>query len=154
MTTIHAVSNKHTTIIYTLITDTTYMEEIFTFEQLPRAVSLLNGKVDSLIKRFDEMFGKTECTANKHELLDLSAAAKMLGKAESTIYSMTSNRIILFTRRETNSTSSKTSLRNGWKVEDSPEWQTKKIGLGHISQHDQRPKSLMPGTSDVTRTID
>jgi len=74
-------------------------QEKYTFDQLPMAVATLNKKMDSLIQRFDETFSKTETVENTHELLDLSAAAKMLGKAESTIYTMTSGRLIPFHKR-------------------------------------------------------
>jgi len=74
-------------------------QEKYTFDQLPMAVATLNKKMDSLIQRFDETFSKTETADNAHELLDLSAAAKMLGKAESTIYTMTSSRLIPFHKR-------------------------------------------------------
>ena len=70
-----------------------------TFDQLPMAVAELNMKMDSLIQRFDETFSKTERTDMEHELLNLSAAAKLLGKAESTIYSMTSSRAIPYHKR-------------------------------------------------------
>jgi len=74
-------------------------QEKYTFDQLPMAVATLNKKMDNLIQRFDETFSKTESTEHTHELLDLAAAAKMLGKAESTIYTMTSNRLIPFHKR-------------------------------------------------------
>lgn len=74
-------------------------QETYTFEQLPMAVASLNMKMDRLISRFEETFSKTENSEKGHELLDLPAAARMLGKAESTIYSMTSSRIIPFHKR-------------------------------------------------------
>lgn len=75
------------------------MDEI-TFDKLPMAVAAIDRKVNGLIERIDTLFGKdSEDKGTKHELLDLKAAAKFIGKATSTLYSMTSTRQIPFHKR-------------------------------------------------------
>lgn len=75
------------------------MDEI-TFDKLPMAVAAIDKKVNGLIERIETLFGKGgEDNEAKHELLDLKAAAKLVGKATSTLYSMTSKRQIPFHKR-------------------------------------------------------
>lgn len=61
-----------------------------TFDNLPVAVEELKQKVDKLLNRLDSVMGNSSQAENNHVLLSLSEAAALLGKANSTIYCMTS----------------------------------------------------------------
>jgi excisionase family DNA binding protein len=74
------------------------MEQTLSFDQLPSAVALLIEKVDSLQSRLDEAL-KPRQPQDDHVLLDINGASKLLGKAHSTIYQMTSNRQLPFCKR-------------------------------------------------------
>lgn len=69
------------------------------FDKLPEAVERLSGKVDILIERVNALSNSGTPNENQHELLDLQSAAKMVGKAPSTLYTMTSKRQIPFHKR-------------------------------------------------------
>ncbi|WP_099146136.1 helix-turn-helix domain-containing protein [Bacteroides sp. KFT8] len=62
-----------------------------TFENLPVAVEELKQKLDQLLTRFDSIVVKPNQKEDNHVLLNLSEAATLLGKANSTIYCMTSD---------------------------------------------------------------
>ena len=58
--------------------------KLFTFEQLPEAVTQLYEKLDSIEKFLEEKLNELE---NREELMTISAASKMLNLSVATIYS-------------------------------------------------------------------
>lgn len=58
--------------------------KLFTFEQLPEAVTQLYEKLDSIEKFIEEKLNELE---NKEELMTISAASKMLNLSVATLYS-------------------------------------------------------------------
>ena len=71
-----------------------------TFEQLPKAVSMLIEKVGLLTDKVEKVLGMTpqqhgECRT----LLTLNEVAALLGKSASTIYAMTSDKRIPYHKR-------------------------------------------------------
>lgn len=70
-----------------------------TFEQLPRAVSLLIEKVGQLADKVDEALGKATQQKGRRLGLPWDDVAALLGKSASTIYAMTSEKRIPYHKR-------------------------------------------------------
>ena len=65
-----------------------------TFDQLPQAVGELLDKVDHIIARLGELKGADGASSGDDKMMTLDEASKFIGKARSTLYSLTSdNRI-------------------------------------------------------------
>ncbi len=74
------------------------MEQTITFEQIPRVLGEIRGKLDFLIGRLDEMAAPAQ-NKEDDELMTLDQACKFLDKSPSTIYSLTSEKSIPFMKR-------------------------------------------------------
>ena len=71
-----------------------------TFEQLPQAVSTLIERVEQLAGKVDEVLCKAAGKdTGKRSLLSLEEVAALLGKSDSTIYAMTSEKRIPYRKR-------------------------------------------------------
>lgn len=69
------------------------MENI-TFEQLPLAVATLTDKVDLLADKIETLINQARQQEESHRVLNVYELARLLDKAPTTIYAMTSDKRI------------------------------------------------------------
>ena len=76
-------------------------ESNLSFDQLPKAVGELLTKVDYVISRLDEKKDAAEASENNNDdqMMTLEEACQFIGKKQSTMYSLTSERRIPFRKR-------------------------------------------------------
>jgi len=77
------------------------MSENLTFEQLPKAVTMLTREFSELKNLLSPLIGKQrqQCTEQPEQLLTVKGAAEILGLSIPTIYSKCSRREIPFMKR-------------------------------------------------------
>jgi excisionase family DNA binding protein len=77
------------------------MQNNLSFDQLPKAVGELLGKVDYLISRLENLKDADNASDREQEnqMMTMDEACKFIGKKRSTMYSLTSERRIPFRKR-------------------------------------------------------
>jgi excisionase family DNA binding protein len=77
------------------------MQNNLSFDQLPKAVGKLLGKVDYLISRIENLKDADNASDREQEnqMMTMDEACKFIGKKRSTMYSLTSERKIPFRKR-------------------------------------------------------
>ena len=77
------------------------MQNNLSFDQLPKAVGELLGKVDYLISRIENLKDADSASDREQEnqMMTMDEACKFIGKKRSTMYSLTSERRIPFRKR-------------------------------------------------------
>lgn len=77
------------------------MQNNLSFDQLPKAVGELLGKVDYLISRIENLKDADNASDREQEnqMMTMDEACKFIGKKRSTMYSLTSERRIPFRKR-------------------------------------------------------
>ena len=77
------------------------MQNNLSFDQLPKAVGELLGKVDYLISRLENLkdADNTSDREQENQMMTMDEACKFIGKKRSTMYSLTSERRIPFRKR-------------------------------------------------------
>ena len=77
------------------------MQNNLSFDQLPKAVGELLGKVDYLISRLENLKDANNASDREQEnqMMTMDEACKFIGKKRSTMYSLTSERRIPFRKR-------------------------------------------------------
>ena len=76
-------------------------ESNLSFDQLPKAVGELLGKVDYLISRLENLKNADNASDREQEnqMMTLDEACRFIGKKRSTMYTLTSERRIPFRKR-------------------------------------------------------
>lgn len=77
------------------------MQNNLSFDQLPKAVGELLGKVNYLISRLENLKDADNASDREQEnqMMTMDEACKFIGKKRSTMYSLTSERRIPFRKR-------------------------------------------------------
>ena len=77
------------------------LQNNLSFDQLPKAVGELLGKVDYLISRLENLkdADNTSDREQENQMMTMDEACKFIGKKRSTMYSLTSERRIPFRKR-------------------------------------------------------
>ena len=77
------------------------LQNNLSFDQLPKAVGELLGKVDYLISRLENLKDADNASDREQEnqMMTMDEACKFIGKKRSTMYSLTSERRIPFRKR-------------------------------------------------------
>lgn len=77
------------------------MQNNLSFDQLPKAVGELLGKVDYLISRLENLKDADNASDREQEnqMMTMDEACRFIGKKRSTMYSLTSERRIPFRKR-------------------------------------------------------
>lgn len=79
--------------------DTASSDALPTFDRLPYYVAVLMRKVDAVIDRLDCLINSSQETADQHTVLDIKEASELVGKTVGTLYSLTSQKAIPFSKR-------------------------------------------------------
>lgn len=69
------------------------------FDRLPYYVASLMRKVDTVMEKLDRLISAPQEKADQHTVLDIREASELLGKTVGTIYSLTSQKAIPFSKR-------------------------------------------------------
>lgn len=70
-----------------------------TFDRLPYYVASLMRKIDTVLDRLDSLINSPQETADQHTVLDIKEASELVGKTVGTLYSLTSQKAIPFSKR-------------------------------------------------------
>lgn len=79
--------------------DTASTDVLPTFDRLPYYVAVLMRKVDAVIDRLDCLVNSPQEPADQHTVLDIKEASELIGKTVGTLYSLTSQKAIPFSKR-------------------------------------------------------
>lgn len=91
--------NTHRSIAASLSPDNAPSDALPTFDRLPYYVASLMRKVDAVLDRLDCLVNSPRESADRHTVLDIKEASELVGKTVGTLYSLTSQRAIPFSKR-------------------------------------------------------
>lgn len=92
--------NTHRSIAVSVAHDNTSSDNTMpSFDRLPYYVASLMRKVDTVMEKLDRLISAPQEEADQHTVLDIREASELLGKSVGTIYSLTSQKAIPFSKR-------------------------------------------------------
>lgn len=92
--------NTHRGIAVSVAHDNTSSDNTMpSFDRLPYYVASLMRKVDTVMEKLDRLISAPQEEADQHPVLDIREASELLGKSVGTIYSLTSQKAIPFSKR-------------------------------------------------------
>ncbi len=74
-------------------------DNIPSFDSLPAFVAGLSRKVDAIDRKLDILISAPQENADLHTVLDIKEASELIGKTIGTIYSLTSQKAIPYSKR-------------------------------------------------------
>ncbi len=69
------------------------------FDSLPAFVAGLSDKMDAIDRKLDLLISAPQETTDQHTVLDIKEASELIGKTIGTIYSLTSQKAIPYSKR-------------------------------------------------------
>lgn len=91
--------NTHRSIAASLPSDNATSDALPTFDRLPYYVASLMRKIDTVLDRLDCLINSPREIADQHTVLDIKEASELVGKTVGTLYSLTSQKAIPFSKR-------------------------------------------------------
>ncbi len=73
--------------------------KIPSFDSLPAFVAGLSDKMDAIDRKLDLLISAPQETTDQHTVLDIKEASELIGKTIGTIYSLTSQKAIPYSKR-------------------------------------------------------
>lgn len=73
--------------------------KIPSFDSLPAFVAGLSDKMDAIDRKLDLLIATPQETTDQHIVLDIKEASELIGKTVGTIYSLTSQKAIPYSKR-------------------------------------------------------
>lgn len=73
--------------------------KIPSFDRLPAYVAGLSDKMDAINSKLDLLISAPQDTTDQHTVLDIKEASELIGKTIGTIYSLTSQKAIPYSKR-------------------------------------------------------